>query len=70
METRPITSTRDFDLRVLLMHLRLLACIKMYEAHQIPSTFQFLGKLKLATCPGKVNFCPHGGREKLENIIH
>lgn len=50
------------------MYLRVLACI--YEAHQILSTFQLLGKVKLATYPGKVNFCPHGGREKLENIIH
>lgn len=68
METRPRTFTRDFDLIMLLMYLRVLACI--YEAHQILSTFQLLGKAKLASCPGKVNFCPHGGREKLENIIH
>jgi len=50
------------------MHLSVSAWI--YEAHQILSTFQLIGKVKSATCPGKVNFCPHGGREKLENTIH
>jgi len=68
METRPITFTRDFGLTMLLMHLSVSAWI--YEAHQILSTFQLIGKVKSATCPGKVNFCPHGGREKLENTIH
>lgn len=68
METRPTAFTGDFDLIKLLMRQRALACTS--EAHQILPTVQLLGKVKLATCPGKVIFCPHGGREKLENIIH
>lgn len=50
------------------MHLRILACV--YEGYQILTTLQLFGEVKLATYPGKVNFSPHGGREKLENTTH
>lgn len=47
------------------MHLRILACV--YEGYQILTPLELFGEVKLTICPGKANFCPHGGREKLEN---